>query len=72
MLLPVVAITVLTLSALIKRRKLLSRKIYLNFLIALLPITFAVHVQLFMEVFPLIHVCVVIFALSVYGFILSD
>ena len=72
MLLPVVAITVLTLSALIKRRKLLSRKIYLNFLIALLPITFAVHVQLFMEVFPLIHACAVIFALSVYGFILSD
>ena len=72
MLLPIAAIMLLNLSAVIKRQKLFSRKIYLSFLIALLPTTFTVFVQLFIDVFPLIDACVVLFALSMYAFILSD
>ena len=72
MLLPVAAIMLLNLSAVIKRQKMFSRKIYLSFLIALLPTTFTVFVQLFIDIFPLIDACVVLFALSMYAFILSN
>ena len=72
MLFPVAAIMLLNLAFVIKQRKLLSRKIYLSFLIALFPITISVLVQLFIDVFPLIDACVVLFVLSIYGFILSD
>ena len=72
MLFPVVAITLINLAAAIRRQKLLSRKIFLCFLFALLPITVTVLIQLFIDVFLLIGVCTVLFALSMYGFILSD
>lgn len=72
MLLPVAAITLLNLAFVIKQRKLFSQKIYLSFLIALFPITISVFVQLFIDVFLLIDVCVVLFVLSIYGFIQSD
>ncbi len=72
MLLPLNAIVLLNLTALFKRRKLLSRKVCLSFLIALLPIALTVLVQLFVDVFLLIGICTALFALATYGFILSD
>ena len=72
MLLPAIGIVLLNLAFVIRRRKLLSRKVYLSFLIALLPITVTVLVQLFVDVILLMGVCIVLFVLSMYGFILSD
>ena len=72
MLLPLIAIVLLNLTALFNRRKLLSHKVYLCFLIALLPIAFTILVQLFVDVFLLIGICTALFALATYGFILSD
>ena len=72
MLLPAIVIALLNLEAVIRRRKMLSRKVYLSFLIALLPITVTVLVQLFMDVILLLSICTVLFVLSMYGFILSD
>ena len=72
MLLPLNAIVLLNLTALFRRRKLLSRKVYLSFLIALLPITLTVFVQLFVDVFLLIGICETLFSLATFGFILTD
>ena len=72
MLLPAIGIVLLNLAFVIRRRKLLSRKVYLSFLIALLPITVTALVQLFVDVFLLMGVCIVLFVLSMYVFILSD
>jgi len=72
MLLPAIVIALLNLAAVIRRRKMLSRKVYLCFLVALIPITVTVLVQLFMDVILLMCICTVLFALSMYGFILSD
>ena len=72
MLLPVIAILLLDLAAVIRRRGLLSRKVCLSFYIALLPITVTVLVQLFVDAFLLLDICLVLSALSMYGLILSD
>ena len=71
-LLPLIAIILLNLTALFKRRKLLSRTVYLSFLITLLPITLTILVQLFVDVFILIAICYALFSLATYGFILTD
>ena len=70
--LPVIAILLLNLVGLAQRRKRLSRKIFLSFLAALLPMAIALFVQMFVEVFPLIDISFVLAALSMYSFILSD
>ena len=72
MLLPMVVILLLNLAGLIRRRKQLSHKVYLSFLIAILPMTAALIVQMFVEVVPLVDISVVISALAMYGLILSD
>ena len=72
MLLPAIAIMLLNDTAVIRRRRRLSRKIYLSFLIALLPMTVTVLVQMFVDAFLLLDVCTVLAALSMYGLILSD
>ena len=72
MLLPAIAIMLLIDAALIRRRGLLSRKVCLSFYIALLPITVTVLVQLFVDAFLLLDICLVLSALSMYGLILSD
>ena len=71
-LLPLIAILLLNLAGTIRRRKQVSRKTFFSFLIAILPITVALFVQLFRDVFPLIDFCYVLSALSMYGFALSD
>ena len=55
----------------IMRRGRLSRKAWLSFLIAELPMAAALTVHLFTDVYPLIDICIVLSALSMYGIILS-
>ena len=69
---PVVVIALLNLAGLLRRRNRLTRKIFFAILIAMLPMTVALNVHLFVSVFPFIHIGVAITALSMYGVILSD
>nr|MCR5844063.1 histidine kinase [Oscillospiraceae bacterium] len=70
--LPMTAIMLLNLAGTIKRRKLLSHKAYLSVLTAILPMTVALFVHLFVDVFWLIDISTVLSALSMYSLILSD
>ena len=70
-LLPLIAILLLNLAGTIQRRKQVSRNTFFSFLITVVPITIAMFVQLFIDVFPLIDICYVLSALVMYGFALS-
>ena len=72
LMLPLTVLTLLNLAGTIRRRKRLSRKVWLSFLVAVLPMTAAVVVHIFIDIYPLIEICVVLSALSMYGLILSD
>jgi len=71
-LVPAIAIMLLNVVAAIRRRRLLPRKVYLSFFIALLPLTVTVLVQMFVDAFLLLDICTALAALSMYGLILSD
>ena len=71
-LLPLIAIQLVNFVGVIQRRKQVSRKTFVSFLIAVVPITAALFVQLFIDVFALIDICYVLAALAMYGFALSD
>ena len=71
-LLPIIAILLLNLAYTMRHRKQLSRKVYHGFLIAILPVTFALIVQLFADVYPLLDIGYALSALSMYGFVLAD
>jgi len=71
-LLPLVAILLLNLAGTVRRRTRLSHKAFLGFLIATLPMTVALLVQMFVNVFPLLDISLVLAILSMYGLILSD
>ena len=71
-LLPMVATVLLDLAGVIQRRKRLSRKVFLSFLIVLLPLMCVLLVHLFVDVVPLIDICYVLSALTMYSLILSD
>ena len=70
--LPFTAIMLLNLIGAIRRRKQLSRKTWLSFLVAIVPMTLALLIHLFVDVFPLIYISTVLSGLSMYGLILSD
>ena len=72
MLLPIVAILLLNLAGVMRRRAQFSQKAFLSFLIAILPITAAMLAQMFADVFPLLDIGYVSSALAMYGLILSD
>lgn len=72
MLMPLVGVLILNLAGTIQRREKLSRKAFLSFLIAILPMTVALIVQLFIDVFPLLDISYVLSTLSMYSFVLSD
>ena len=72
LMLPMTAIILLNLAGTIQRRNLLSRKVWLSFLIALLPMAATVLVHMFVDIYPLIDICAVLSALSLYSLILSD
>ena len=69
---PVLVLMLLNIVGLMRRRKNLSRKKFLSFIIAMLPITVMLVINTFIEVYPLIDICVVLSALSMYSLILSD
>ena len=71
-LMPLVAVQLLNIAATIQRRKKLSRKTYLRFLIALLPITISLIIQMFVDVLPILDITLTISTLSMYGLVLSD
>jgi len=72
LLLPITAIVLFNLAGTIRRRKRFSRKNFIGFLIATLPIAVALLVQMFIDVFPLIDICLVLSALSMYSRVLSE
>ena len=72
LLLPLIAILLLNYAGAIRRRKRLSRKVFLSFRVAILPMTAALLVHLFVDAFPLIDISYVASALAMYGLILSD
>jgi sensor histidine kinase YesM len=71
-LLPMVAIQLINLAGTIQRRKLLGRKAFISFLIALVPVTVTMIVQLFVDVILIIDICYILSGLSMYRFVLAD
>lgn len=71
-LLPLVAIMTLNAAGTIQRRKQLSHRIYMSFIIANVPMTISLIIQMFIDVFPLIDISLVLSGLSMYAIILSD
>ena len=69
---PIVVALLFNFAGVMRRRVQLPRKVFLAFLIAILPIGAALTVHLFIDVFPLIDVSCVLSALAMYSFILSD
>ena len=69
---PLVMIGLLNLAGLIRRRHALTKKLFIAILISLLPLTIALIIHMFVQVFPLVNMGVAILALSMYGIILSD
>ena len=70
--LPIAMILLLNLGCTIRHRKLLSHKAFLSFLVALIPMTVTLFVDLFVEIYPLVIICCAFSALSMYSLILSD
>lgn len=71
-LLPMLMAMLLTIAGMIRRRERLSHKAFLSFLITLLPITCAIIVEMFIEIYPILDISIVISVLSMYSLILSD
>ena len=72
LLVPMIAVMLLNLVGTIRRRKRLSRKTYLSFLVAILPIAGVTFAQMFVEVYPLLDLSVVLSVLIMYSLVLSD
>ena len=72
LLLPLIAILLLNLVGVIRRRKQLSFRSFLSFIISILPMTVALFIQMFVDIFPLIDISYVLSALSMYSLILYD
>lgn len=69
---PLTVIMLLNLGGLIVRRRKLPHKVFLAFLIAMLPLTAALFTQLFTDAFAFLDIGIVISALVMYSFVLSD
>ncbi len=72
LLLPMIAILLLNLAGTIHYRTRMSRKTFLSFLVAILPMLAALLVLLFVDFFPLFDISFVLSGLSMYGLIVSD
>ena len=70
--LPITVILLLDIYTLIRCRKQLSRKTFRSFLIAIIPVTAAITVQMFVEIYPLIDICMVVSSVAIYSVVLSD
>jgi len=69
---PMILIQLLNLAGTVRGRRTLSRKVYLGFLSAIVPMLLALTAQMFIDVYALLDVSFVLSALSMYSFILSD
>lgn len=69
---PLVAIELINLTELIRRRGGLTKKLFFAMLISMFPMTVVLIIHLFVPVFPYLHIGIAILALSMYGIILSD
>ncbi|MBQ9436927.1 MAG: histidine kinase [Lachnospiraceae bacterium] len=72
LMLPLIAIMLINLVGAIRRRRRLSRKAFISFIIVLLPMTVSLLVMLFVDAMPLFDISFVLSALVMYSFILSD
>lgn len=72
LIIPLNAIMLLNLVCLIRWRKLLSRKYYFAFHIAMLPLAVSLLVHTFTDVIDLIDVSMVVSAVSMFGLIISE
>ena len=71
-LIPIIATLLLHFAGMIRRRKQFPHRVFLAFLISILPVTVALSAQLFTDVFPLIDFSYILSALAMYSLILSD
>ena len=72
LLLPMLGVMLLNLAGMIRYKKRLLHKALLSFIITLLPLAGVVILQMFVEIYPLIDICIVVSVLSMYSLILSD
>ena len=72
LLLPLVAILLLNLIGVMRRRARFSRKVFHSFLISILPMTAALLVQMFADVLPLVDICFIISALAMFVLIQTE
>ena len=70
--LPMFLTSILNLSWVIQHRKQFSHKTFISFLIATLPMTAALLVLMFAEVYPLVDISIVLSALAMYSLLLSE
>ncbi len=72
LLLPLVAMMLLMLASVIRRRAQLSPVVFLSFLVAIVPMTLALLVLMFVEIFAFLDISYALSALAMYGLVLSD
>ena len=69
---PMIALIALNLAVVVRRRKQLTKKYFIAFLVYLLPLMIVMIAQAFVSVFLFIVVAVSISALSMFGIIMAD
>ena len=70
--LPLIGILIINFTGTLHRRKLLPHKVFLSFLVALVPMSAAMIVLLFADAFLFLDISYVISGLSMYSFVLAD
>ena len=70
--LPLITILLINFTGTLHRRKLLPRKVFLNFLVSLVPVSAAMIVQLFADALLFLDISYVLSGLSMYSFVLAD
>ena len=69
---PLVAVLILNIAALIKRRGKLSKRYFFALLVYLLPMTVSLSFHMFFEAEVYVVFCMVLFAIIMFGLILAD
>lgn len=72
MIMPIAVILLLDLGGVISRRRKLSRKVFSALLVAVVPLTVAIIVQLFIDTFWLLDISIVFSAIVMYSLAISD
>lgn len=71
-LVPLILIMLLNFIATIKRRNRLSRKTLKSFLGAILPVMVVLVIHMFIDIYPIIDICMIFFSLLLYSVAVSD